>query len=71
MKLSDIILEEMVAFSNDKETRRAAVRKILKDRGLGQVVQMVDSSKVKTVVLMLNSSTESEDSYYAKHVCTS
>lgn len=51
VKLSDMILEEMVAFSNDKETRRAAVRKILKDRGLGQVVQMLDSSKVKTVVL--------------------
>ena len=45
IKLSDVIKGEMSAFSEDKETRRVAVHRMLSERGLGDLVQSVPSSE--------------------------
>ena len=42
-KLSDMIKDEMAEFCEDKEKRRAAVQKILAERGLGNLVKPMDS----------------------------
>lgn len=43
VKLSDILTDEMTAFSKDRGKRRAAVRRILTDRGLGHVAPSLNS----------------------------
>ncbi len=43
VKLSDVIKDEIAAISKNRGTRRAAVRRILTERGLGHVVQSMSS----------------------------
>ena len=49
-KLSDISLDEMAAFSRDRGKRRAAVRRILTDRGLGHVAPSLTSKFIGVTV---------------------
>lgn len=44
VKLSDVIRDEMSAYSKDRETRRAAVQRILTERGLGHVTESMCSN---------------------------
>jgi hypothetical protein len=54
VKLSDMIKDEMSAYSVDRETRRTAVQRILTERGLGSLVQPLGSFKCPAEVSSFN-----------------